>query len=102
MGWIAFSLMPLNARIIVQQMMRNTVRITVEKKRHTLKNTVMALPDKFIIFLGRTCSGHHHDSIMLKQEWPPAMDWVADINVRVDRGYLGIKTDYIGDRIDIP
>src|SRR5215813_4011081 len=26
---------------------------TLEKKRHTLKNTVMAQPDKFIVFLGR-------------------------------------------------
>jgi hypothetical protein len=35
------------------------VSITVEKKRHTLKNTVMAQPDKFIVFLGRTfsCNG---------------------------------------------
>ena len=54
----------------------------------------MALPDKFIIFLGRTFSGHNHDYLMLKQELPPAMDWFADINVRVDLGYLGIKTDY--------
>ena len=74
----------------------------MEKKRHTLKNTVMSLPDKFIVFLGRTFSGHNHDYIMLKQELPPAMDWFADINVRVDLGYLGIKTDYTGDRIDIP
>jgi hypothetical protein len=62
----------------------------------------MALPDKFIIFLGRTFSGHNHDYIMLKQEFPPALDWFADINVRVDLGYLGMKSDYHGDRIDIP
>jgi hypothetical protein len=30
------------------------VSITAEKKQHTLKNTVMSLPDKFIVFLGRT------------------------------------------------
>ena len=76
--------------------------ITVEKKRHTLKNTVMAQPDKFIVFLGRTLSGHHHDDLMLKQEFPPELDWLADINVRVDRGSLGIRSDYRGDRIDIP
>jgi hypothetical protein len=83
-------------------MRQNNASITAEKKRHTLKNTVMALPDKFIIFLGRTFSGHNHDYIMLKHELPPAMDWFADINVRVDLGYLGIRTDYTGDRIDIP
>jgi hypothetical protein len=62
----------------------------------------MALPDKCIIFLGRTCSGHHHDYIMLQQELPPAMDGFADINVRVALGDLGIKTDDTGDRMDIP
>ena len=76
--------------------------ITAEKKQHTLKNTVMALPDKFIIFLGRTFSGHHHDYLMLKQELPPELDWFADINVRVDLGYLGMKADYRGEQIAIP
>jgi hypothetical protein len=33
------------------------VRMTVGKKQHTLKNTVMALPNKLIVFLGRTFSG---------------------------------------------
>jgi DDE superfamily endonuclease len=74
----------------------------VEKKQHTLKNTVMTLPDKFIVFLGRTFSGRHHDYSMLKAEFPPELDWFADLHVRVDLGYLGIKTDYRGDRIDIP
>src|SRR5438132_14419634 len=62
----------------------------------------MALPDKFIIFLGRTFSGHNHDYIMLKQEFPPELDWFTDLNVRVDLGYLGIKSDYRGEQIDIP
>jgi DDE superfamily endonuclease len=62
----------------------------------------MSLPDKLIIFLGRTFSGHNHDYLMLKQEFPPELDWFADINVRVDLGYLGMKADYRGDRIDIP
>src|SRR6266849_4396418 len=62
----------------------------------------MSLPDKFIIFLGRTFSGHNHDYLMLKQELPPELDWFTDLNVRVDLGYLGIKSDYRGDQIDIP
>jgi hypothetical protein len=66
------------------------VSITAEKKQHTLKNTVMALPNKLIVFLGRTFSGHNHDYSMLKQEFPP------------DLGYLGIQSDYHGDQIDIP
>jgi hypothetical protein len=39
---------------------------------------------------------------MLKQEFPPELDWFTDINVRVDLGYLGIRADYKGDQIDIP
>ena len=68
----------------------------MEKKQHTLKNTVMSLPNKFIVFLGRTFSGHNHDYLMLKQEFPPELDWFTDINVRVDLGYLGIQSDYTG------
>lgn len=62
----------------------------------------MSLPDKFIVFLGRTFSGHNHDYLMLKQEFPPELDWFTDINIRVDLGYLGIQSDYNGDQIDIP
>src|SRR5215470_8401823 len=94
--------MPPNVPIIGHKMRPNSVSITAEKKQHTLKNTVMSLPNKVIIFLGRTFSGHNHDYIMLKQELPPALDWFTDINVRVDLGYLGIQSDYRGDRSDIP
>jgi hypothetical protein len=62
----------------------------------------MALPNKLSIFLGRTFSGHHHDDLMVKHEFPPELDWFTDINVRGDLGYLGIQADYQGDRIDIP
>jgi DDE superfamily endonuclease len=62
----------------------------------------MSLPNKCIVFLGRTLSGHNHDYSMLKQEFSPNLDWFTDINVRVDLGYLGMQSDYHGDRIDIP
>jgi hypothetical protein len=39
---------------------------------------------------------------MLKQEFPPDLDWFADLNVRVDLGYLGIQSDYRGDQIEVP
>src|SRR5262252_7983608 len=94
--------MPPNVPIIGHKMMPNSGSITAGKKQHTLKNTVMSLPDTFIVFLGRTFSGHNHDYSMLKQELPPALDWFTDINVRVDLGYLGMQSDYRGDRIDIP
>ena len=62
----------------------------------------MTLPDKLIVFLGRTVSGHHHDYTMLKHELPPEVDWFADLHVRVDLGYLGIQSDYRGDHLAIP
>ena len=62
----------------------------------------MSFPNKLMVFLGRTLSGHNHDYSMLKQELPPEVDWFTDMNVRVDLGYLGIKYDYRGDQIDIP
>ena len=62
----------------------------------------MSLPDKFIVFLGRTFSGHNHDYSMLKQELPPELDWFTDIHVRVDLGSLGIQAAYRGDKIAIP
>jgi hypothetical protein len=76
--------------------------MTAEKKQHTLKNTVMARPDTLIIFLGRTFSGHNHDYLMLKQEFPPEWDWFTALHVRVDLGYLGIKSDYRGEPSAIP
>src|SRR5262245_6027372 len=93
--------MPPNGRIIGRKMRRSNVSITAEKKQHTLKNTVMALPDKFIIFLGRTFSGHNHDYSMLKTEFPPELDWFADLHVRVDLGYLGMKTDSVVENGDM-
>ena len=62
----------------------------------------MSLPNKFIVFLGRTFSGHNHDYTMLKQEFPPEVDWFVDLNVRVDLGYLGMKSDSRGEQIAIP
>ena len=62
----------------------------------------MSLPDKFIVFLGRTFSGHNHDYSMLKHEFPPELDWFTDIQVGVDLGYQGIQSDYRGEQIAIP
>src|SRR5438445_13470407 len=80
--------------------MPKSVSITAEKKQHPLKNTVRSLPDKFIVFLGRTFSGHNHDYTMLKREFPPEVDWCPELNVRVDLGYLGLKADFSDDQID--
>jgi hypothetical protein len=62
----------------------------------------MSLPDTLIVLLGRTLRGHNHDDTMLQQEFPPEVDWFIDLHVRVDLGYLGIKSDYRGDQIAMP
>jgi hypothetical protein len=62
----------------------------------------MTLPEKFIVFLGRTLSGHNHDYRMVKQEFPPEMAWCVDLNIWVDLGYLGITSDYQGEQSDVP
>ena len=62
----------------------------------------MSFPNKLMVFLGRTFSGHNHDYSMLKQEVPPELDWFEDIHVRVDLGYQGMQSDYRGNQIDIP
>ena len=72
------------------------------KKQPTLKNTVMARPDKWIIFLGRPFSGHHHDDLRWKQECPPEVEWFTDLHGRVDLGYRGIKSDYRGEQLASP
>jgi hypothetical protein len=73
-----------------------------KKRRHTVKNTIMSTLAKFIVFLGRTFTGHNHDYTMLKAELAPDLDWFTDIGVLVDLGYLGIQTDYAGEQIEVP
>jgi len=75
---------PQNGPIVVHQLMSNHASMTVAKKEPTLKHTVRSLPDKVMVVLGRTLSGHHHDDRLLKQEFPPESDGVRDIQVRVD------------------
>lgn len=91
-----------NVPSLVQQIMPNNVSITAGKNQQTLKNTVLSCPDKFIVLLGRTFSGHHHDYSMLKHEFPPELDWFEDLHVRVDLGSQGMQSDYRGDQIEIP
>ena len=62
----------------------------------------MSMPDKWMVFLGRTFSGHNHDYSMLKQELRPNLDWFVDLEVWVDLGYQGIRSEYAGDLIEIP
>jgi len=62
----------------------------------------MSTVSKWIVFLGRTYSGHEHDYNMLKNEFPPEHPWFETIRAFVDLGYQGIRTDYEGENIEIP
>lgn len=73
-----------------------------KKKRHTVKNTVISTVDQIILFLGHPFTGHHHDYTMRKTALPPEHDWVAELQVLVDRGYLGMQKDYTGEQIKVP
>ena len=74
----------------------------MEKKAQTLKNTVRSLPSKCIVFLGRPLCGHHHDDQMWQQEFPPEMDGLSALHVRVDLGYQGMQSDDHLDQLAMP
>ena len=73
-----------------------------KQKEHTVKNTVISDARKRILFLGYTIYGSKHDYSLLKDEFPPEMDWFATFKVWVDLGYLGIRTDYNAVALHIP
>lgn len=54
----------------------------------------MTTVSKFILFVGQTFTGRNHDYAMLKAEFPPNSDWFAGLQVYVDAGYQGIRSDY--------
>lgn len=62
----------------------------------------MSTVTKWIVFVGRTFSGHEHDYNMLKTEFPPEHFWFESIHALVDLGYQGILDDYRAENIEIP
>ena len=73
-----------------------------KKKRHTVKNTVMANVRQKILFLGYTVAGSRHDYGLFKTEFAPGQDWFARFKVWVDLGYLGFQNDYTTLELRIP
>jgi hypothetical protein len=65
-----------------------------KKKRHTVKNSVIANLCQQILFLGYTVVGSRHDYSLLKTEFTPGQNWFATFKVWLDLGYLGFQTDY--------
>lgn len=73
-----------------------------KKKRHTVKNTIIASACQQILFLGYTVFGSCHDYSLFKTEFPPDTDWFQAFRLWVDLGYLGIQKDYDALEIHIP
>ncbi|MCP3944549.1 MAG: transposase [Desulfobacteraceae bacterium] len=73
-----------------------------KKKGHTVKNTVISTPEKVILFVGQTFTGHNHDYKILKEEFCPDKPWFEDTGVLGDLGYQGIQKDYKGEEIRTP
>ncbi len=63
---------------------------------------MMSLPDQFMIFLGHTCGGHHHEDSRLKHERSPEVDGLTDLKVCVDLGYRGLPADDRGAQMEVP
>ena len=64
------------------------------KKRATRKTTLIAVPDRYIHYLGPTTSGTTHDYQMLKNEFDVNPGLFDLWQVLADLGYLGAVTDY--------
>jgi len=64
------------------------------KKRHTQKSTVMARKNKSIFYLSKLEVGKVHDYKLLKNNFPPSLDWFAQLMVHIDWGYQGFESDY--------
>jgi hypothetical protein len=76
---------------------------TVEKKAHTLKNTVISNSDKEVLFLGKTVAGgKNHDMGLFKTEFKGKEDWFMNQNLGLDLGYIGVDKIIKAKRIYIP
>lgn len=73
-----------------------------KKKRHTVKNTVIANLCQQILFLGYTVVGSRHDYSLFKKEFAPGQDWFATFKVWLDLGYLGFQSDYTTLELHLP
>jgi hypothetical protein len=79
-----------------------------KKKRHTVKNTVIATMSKWILFLGYTVAGSIHDYTQFKQEFPidgdmdEVIQWFEDFVLWLDLGYLGTQKTYKTETVNMP
>lgn len=65
-----------------------------EKKRFTVKNTLISDAQRFIHYLGPTTSGATHDYALFKREFDGNLGLADTYAWLADLGYLGLVADY--------
>jgi hypothetical protein len=63
---------------------------------------VITTDDKKIRYLSEVYVGKTHDYTLLKDIFPPKINWFSELTVRVDLGYQGFATDYVCKNAVIP
>ncbi len=58
------------------------------KKRYTAKGLIIRTKGGCIYYLSMARIGKAHDYSILKEEFPPKIDWFKDKHIQVDLGYL--------------
>jgi len=67
-----------------------------------LKTMLISTKAKIIKYISRCREGRVHDYQLLKDEFPPEQNWFEKFYIKVDLGYIGIKTDYLCKKVAIP
>lgn len=74
-----------------------------KKKRHMVKNLVGIESGGGILYVGPTAPGRTHDYTLFKRGFDKNIDWFQNVEIKVDLGFQGIKTDYKSpENISIP
>ena len=63
---------------------------------------IISTKDRWIHYLSEVYVGRSHDYAILKVEFPPEQRWFADLEVRLDLGYLGFEKAYECKNLYIP
>lgn len=75
----------------------------MEKKAHTVKNTIISDLNQWIHYVGATVSGGKtHDFQLLKNEFPSENNYFENCKVWLDSGYQGFKKIYTTEETHIP
>jgi DDE superfamily endonuclease len=69
---------------------------------HTVNNTLITTVTMFVLVVGPTFGGRHHDSKIFNIEFPTATAWFEHLRCLRDSGSQGIHKDYQGENRQRP